>query len=291
MNKILWCLALILLAACEGQKKRVVPLLDSYTGTVEGDTALKQSDVSDNVVSDTLVVVEDYIPAAADASFLDFLYNFASDEDFQLSRIIFPLSFYNDTVVHRLSKEEWVFDPLFSNDEIYTVLFDKEEELELEKYDSYESVQLDWIYLKDRHIKRYYFEMKDSIWFLEAVNKENISRMKNEGEDFYDFYIRFANDSVFQAERLNTPLLFSTVDPEDEFSVLETTLEKGQWFAFRPPMPSVRLSNIRYGQSETVASNTKIIEFKGLGNGFNNTLYFRKISGIWKLVKFEDLGD
>ena len=84
---------------------------------------------------------------------------------------------------------------------------------------------------------------------------------------------------------------FASVDPEDEFSVLETTLEEGQWFAFRPPMPVAKISNIRYGQQETVKSNTKIVEFKGLGNGFSNTLYFRRIHGKWKLVKFEDLGD
>lgn len=285
-------LTFVLLVSCDGKKKHnVVPFVDSYTAEVKNDTSIFVSEVSEKADNDTLIVVEDFIPATADASFLDFLYNFASDEDFQLSRIIFPVSFYNDTVVHRLTEEEWQFDPLFSNEEIYTVLFDKEDELELEKEDSFKSVQLDWIYLKDRHIKRYYFEMNDNIWHLEAVNKEKVSRLDNGEEDFYDFYVRFATDSVFQSERINTPLLFSTVDPEDEFSVLETTLEVGQWFAFRPPMPSVRLSNIRYGQSETVTSNTKIIEFKGFGNGFNNTLYFRKMAGVWKLVKFEDLGD
>lgn len=291
MSKILSvCLALILFASCEEQKKRTV-FVDSYVSENKNDTIVSSSEIAEEPDEDTLVVVEDFIPAAADASFLDFIYNFASDEEFQLSRIIFPVSFYNDTVVNRIDKDEWRFDPLFSNDKVYTVIFDKEEELELEKEETFNSVQLDWIYLKDRIIKRYYFEMKNNLWYLEAVNKEKIYRKDEKTEDFYDFYIRFATDSVFQTERLNSPLLFSTVDPEDEFSVLKTTLEEGQWFAFRPPMPSVRLSNIRYGQSETVSSDTKVIEFKGFGNGFNNTLYFRKISDKWKLVKFEDLGD
>lgn len=292
MKKILLgCCVLVLLVSCGGQKKQSsVPSVGSFSVGAENDTTLL-SDNKDESDDDTLIVVEDFIPAAADATFLDFLYNFASDEDFQLSRIIFPLSFYNDTTVERLTEEGWHFDPLFSNDNVYTVIFDKEEDLELEKGESFISVQLDWIYLKDRHIKRYYFELKDDLWYLEAVNKENISRLDNGAEDFYDFYMNFATDSVFQSERLSNPLLFSTVDPEDEFSVLETTLEVGQWFAFRPPMPSVRMSNIRYGQSETLESNTKVVEIKGFGNGFNNTLYFRRISGKWKLVKFEDLGD
>lgn len=248
-------------------------------------------DTTGDIDMDTLVVVEEVIPTTADASFIDFLYYFTSDEKFQRSRIIFPVSFYNDTTVTRLTEDTWIFDPMFVQDQLYTVIFDNEEELELEKDTSFNSVQIDWVYLSDYHIKRYYFERKNKLWYLEAVNKEKISRSKSYGEDFFDFYMHFASDSVFQSERIREPLLFSTFDPEDEFSILETTLEKGQWFAFRPPMPVDKVSNIRYGQSETEASNTKIVEFKGWGNGFSNLLYFRRIKGLWKLVKFEDLGD
>ena len=244
-----------------------------------------------NQLSDTLIVVDEVVPTTADASFIDFLYYFTSDEEFQHSRIQFPVSFYNDTTVSRLSADEWVFDPMFDSTQLYTVIFDKEEDLELENGTSTTSVQIDWIYLSDYHIRRYYFELKNERWYLEAVNKEKMSRAKNGGEDFYEFYHRFASDSIFQSERLSEPLLFSTVDPEDEFSVLETTLEKGQWFAFRPPMPTEKFTNIRYGQKETEESNTKIVEFKGLGNGLSNTLYFRRTHGKWKLYKFEDLGD
>ena len=82
----------------------------------------------------------------------------------------------------------------------------------------------------------------------------------------------FANDSVFQLSRLHEPLKFVTADPEDEFQILETTLEAGQWFAFQPVLPRENLTNVNYGQNENVHSNTKVIEMKGFGNGFNNTL-------------------
>ena len=39
----------------------------------------------------------------------------------------------------------------------------------------------------------------------------------------FEFYERFANDSVFQLSRLHEPLKFVTADPEDEFQILETT--------------------------------------------------------------------
>lgn len=52
-----------------------------------------------------------------------------------------------------------------------------------------------------------------------------------------------------------------------------------------------RLTNIHYGQRESSDSNTKIIDFKGFGNGFCNTLYFERKNGQWRLDKFEDLSD
>lgn len=110
------------------------------------------------------------------------------------------------------------------------------------------SVQVDWIYLKDRRVKRYYFERVSDCWYLEAINKEKLASASEGREDFFDFYNRFANDSVFQRERLHDPLGFVTVDPEDEFQILETTLDEGQWFSFRPPLLKERLTNVHYGQ-------------------------------------------
>ena len=287
-NILLGYVLLLMVVSCVGQQKRSESLSDEQgIELVQADSVL----ASDEGLSDTLIVVDEVVPTTADPSFIDFLYYFTSDEEFQHSRIQFPVSFYDETAVTRLTSDEWVFDPMFDSDQLYTVIFDKEEDLELENGSSTTSVQIDWIYLSDYHIRRYYFELKDDRWYMEAVNKEKMTRTTLGREDFYDFYHRFASDSSFQSERLSEPLLFSTVDPEDEFSVLETTLERGQWFAFRPPMPTEKLTNIRYGQKETDESNTKIVEFKGLDNGLSNTLYFRRVHGKWKLYKFEDLGD
>lgn len=287
-NILLGYVLLLMVVSCGGQQKSSDSLSDRQGMEL---TETDSDTIPAEILSDTLIVVDEVVPVTADASFIDFLYYFTTDKDFQHSRIQFPVSFYNDTTVLRLTADEWTFDPMFDNDQLYTVIFDREEDFELENGASSTSVQIDRIYLNDFHIKRYYFELKNEHWYLEAVNKEKMSRTQDTGENFYDFYIKFASDSLFQSERLSKPLLFSTVDPEDEFSVLETTLEEGQWFAFRPPMPANVITNIRYGQQDTEKSNTKIVEFKGLGNGFSNTLYFRRINKKWKLFKFEDLGD
>lgn len=241
---------------------------------------------------DTLVVAEEVIPVTADESFVDFFYNFASDEKFQRNRVVYPLPFYREDEVIRFSKEEWTYDPLFSKEEVYTVMFDTEVEMELEKDTSSHSVQVDWICLDSLKVKRYYFERKQDRWFLEAINADKIKGYDGQQqENFIDFYMRFVEDSVFQSERVQDPLRFVTADPEDEFQVVETTLEKGQWFAFRPPMPQTELTNIRYGQTNVPDAPVKIIELKGFGNGFSNVLHFHCRKGLWQLVKFEDLSD
>lgn len=81
---------------------------------------------------------------------------------------------------------------------------------------------------------------------------------------------------------------FVTSDPDDDFSILETTLDLNQWFAFKPVLPVDRLSNINYGQRNDDDSPTKILALKGIGNGFSNILYFRRKAGEWELYKFED---
>ena len=89
----------------------------------------------------------------------------------------------------------------------------------------------------------------------------------------------FATDSLFQSQRVCEPLAFVTTDPDDDFSILETTLDLNQWFAFKPGLPADRLSNINYGQRNDDDSPTKILALKGIGNGFSNILYFRRKAG------------
>ena len=281
---ILLCCLMCTCFSCMEQKKR--------TSSDEQPTEIVDTmEMTSLVEEDTLIVVEEIIPVTADESFVDFFYNFSSDEKFQHSRIVFPLSVYQEDSVVRYQKEDWSFDTLLSNEEVYTVMFDTESDMELEKDTSSHSVQVDWISFDSLKVKRYYFERKQDTWYLEAINFDKFKSYEADQEHFIDFYTRFAEDSVFQAERVNDPILFITADPEDEFQIVETTLEKGQWFAFCPPIPKGGLTNIHYGQPNLPTSPVKIIELKGLGNGFSNVLHFHRRKGIWKLVKFEDLSD
>ena len=246
-------------------------------------------------MADTLeleeVEEEPIVPASADESFADFLYNFALDERLQLRRILFPLPYYTDSRKDSILKEDWKHDPLFSQQEFYTMLYDHLDDAELEKDTASTSVRIEWIDLKGRKLKRYYFERLYGWWKLEAIDDATMPKEENGQEDFYEFYERFANDSLFQAERVVDPLPFVAPDPDDDFNILETTIQKEQWFAFQPKLPGEFLTNVNYGQRLDGNSRPRVIELRGFGNGFSNTLYFRCRNGEWKLTRFEDLSN
>ena len=276
-------------------------LLGCLTSCVGGkkntDTQEEQMEWTDSIeaMADSLLIEEveeePVIPVAADESFADFLYNFALDERLQLRRILFPLPYYMDNQKDSILKEDWVHDPLFSQQEYYTMLYDDLDDAELEKDTASTSVRIEWIDLKQKKMKRYYFERLYGWWKLEAIDDATMPKEETGQEDFYEFYERFANDSLFQAERVVDPLPFVAPDPEDEFQILETTIQKEQWFTFQPKLPNEYLTNVNYGQRLNQNSRTRIIELRGFGNGFSNTLYFRCRNGEWRLTRFEDLSN
>ena len=204
----------------------------------------------------------------------------------QRQRVKFPLPYYNGDKKSNIEERNWKHDDLFTKQHYYTLLFDREEDMDLVGDTSLTSVQVEWVFVKTRMVKKYYFERIKGAWMLEAINLRPIKQ--NDNENFVEFFGHFAADSLFQSKRVCEPLAFVTTDPDDDFSILETTLDLNQWFAFKPGLPADRLSNINYGQRNDDDSPTKILALKGIGNGFSNILYFRRKAGEWELYKFED---
>lgn len=229
---------------------------------------------------------EELKPVNAGESFDDFIFNYSSDDALQKQRTLFPLPYYNGDTPSKIEEKSWKHDYLFTKQAYYTLLFDKEEDMDMVGDTTLRSVQVEWIYLKNSMVKKYYFQRNRGIWMLEAINLRHIE--EGEEEDFVSFYARFATDSLYQSRHICKPLQFVTIDPDDEFSILETTLDVNQWYAFRPALPVDRLSNINYGQKNEDLSNTKILKVNGIGNGYSNIFYFRKRKGEWELYKYED---
>ena len=274
-------MALALLASC-GNKKTGIDPFASLTNEV--DSALHRADTLHRPKAP-----EEPKPTEADESFDDFIYNFASDDELQRQRVKFPLSYYNGDEPSKIDKKYWKHDDLFTKQNYYTLLFDREEDMDLVGDTTLTSVQVEWIFIRTHKMKKYYFERIKGAWILEAIDLRPLE--KGDNEDFVEFFGRFATDSLFQSRRIKQPLAFVTTDPDDDFSVLETTLDLNQWFAFKPELPTDRLSNINYGQKSIDDSNVIIVALKGIGNGLSNILYFKRKerSGDWELYKFEDV--
>ena len=279
MKKLIAGVTLLgILSSCGNRKADIDPFASI---TKEVDSIRQIADSSHHDKSP-----EDPRPIQADESFDDFIYNFASDDVLQRQRVKFPLPYYNGDKKLNIEERNWKHDDLFTKQLYYTLLFDKEEDMDLVGDSSLTSVQVEWIFVKTRMVKKYYFERIKGAWILEAINLRPIERSDN--ENFVEFFGHFATDSLFQSQRVREPLAFVTSDPDDDFSILETTLDLNQWFAFKPALPVDRLSNINYGQRNDDDSPTKILALKGIGNGFSNILYFRRKAGEWELYKFED---
>ncbi len=279
MKKVFSGLLLLLFIAACGNKQKTSDPFAALTQMV--DSARQQPDSLQQPVED-----ESPKPIEADELFDDFIFNYASDDALQRQRTIFPLPYYKDDTPVKIEKKYWEHDYLFSQQSYYTLLFDREEDMDMVGDTALTSVQVEWVYLKTRMIKKYYFERIKGAWMLEAINLRKIE--KGENEAFVDFYARFVTDSVYQSKHIHTPLKFITIDPDDEFSILETTLDLNQWYAFRPVLPTDRLSNINYGQKNEDQSTTKILKVNGIGNGYSTVFYFRKKRGEWELYKYED---
>lgn len=217
--------------------------------------------------------------------FDDFLISFLSDSLIQASRIVFPLKYINNGEITQMEKTSWRYDNLFLTENCYTLLFDDEVEMESIGDTLPNSVQLDWFHLNEDIVKRYLFQCEDGKWFLNAIEE---GKWKNTRNGFIKFYVRFVHDKVYQRNHICLPLQYVTLDPDDEFSILETSLDIEQWFAFEPLLPINFLSNISYGQHNEDDSSTKILKVNGIGNGYSNVYYFRCKSGVWELYRYED---
>lgn len=280
------CILLPLLFSCgnrqttdDRRKISVIPISILDTLDVSGDT-----------LTADMLLVNPPSTQKGDGVFEDFIFNFSADEAMQKEHIRFPLP-YNDSSLSYIQKETWIYEPLLGIQNYYTLLFDSEQDMDLVGSEVAQGVaQLERIYLKDCKQKKYYFECEDKHWMLDSISVQSLPSLGGKGEDFYTFYARFVTDTVYQSQRINFPLLFITLDPDDEFNILETTLDLNQWKAFRPMLPTETLTNICYGQRNDTRSRKKILKVNGIGNGYTNIFYFRRQGGKWILYKYEDTG-
>lgn len=278
MKKIGFVLLLLVLASCAGNRKQNVVIPESSSG--QEDTLVLQPD--------SVVLEEEQDnsrPTEADGLFEDFVFNYASNKNIQRQRTVFPLPLYKDDRVEKIDEKHWKYDPIFVKLGYYTLFFDSENDMDLASDTTMKSVQIEWINLQNNREKKYYFEKLNGMWMLEAVN---LCEVKKDDMEFYEFYRNFVSDSIYQSHHVPASIQYVTLDPDDEFSILETTLNYTQWRAFNPTLPDKILININYGQKLAPDSRNRILKVCGVANGFSNVFYFNKRDNEWRMYKYED---
>lgn len=278
---IFWVLSLLFFAAivvptgCNDKKPQVV------------DTTLVDSVVVDTSAADSSeeIIASSPMPKAADELFDDFVFNFAANRKLQRKRIVFPLKVYrNGKLVKEIKERQWQMEHFFMRQEYYTLIFDNERQMNLVKDTAVSHVIIEKIFFDKEMVQQFLFNRVDGQWMMESINYKPM--FKNKNADFLRFYERFARDSVFQIESMAEEVEFTAPDPNDDFSSINGIMMPQQWPDFKPGLiPKGNIYNIIYGQKYT-ESNKKIFVIRGIANGLEIEMTFRRIGEHWKLVKF-----
>ena len=228
------------------------------------------------------IIAETPMPKAADELFDDFFFNFAANRKLQMSRIKFPLPVYtgNDSVF--VQKKSWKMDHFFMHQDFYTLIFDNMKQMAVVKDTTIGHVVVERINLHKRHVRQYVFDRILGQWMMTRIVNEPLAKSKN--ASFLTFYSKFVADTAFQVRSVNDPLDFTGPNPDDDFSNMSGILAPEQWPSFAPELPGKTIYNILYGQKYS-ESNQKIFVIRGIANGLETELTFRRKGGHWKLMK------
>ncbi|EFM02165.1 MAG: DUF4348 domain-containing protein [Hoylesella marshii] len=254
--------------------KKVAATDTVASDTLPADTA--ETDTLENLIADTPM------PKAADELFDDFIFNFAANRKLQINRITFPLPVERDGTVSHLKKSQWKMEHFFMRQGYYTLIFDNQRQMSLVKDTTIGKVIVEKVYFKTKTVKQYEFNRVNGLWMLQAIRYKGIDVNKN--ASFLKFYQQFATDTAFQHRSLNDYVTFTGPDPDDDFSRMTGSIAPEQWSSFAPELPHSFIYNILYGQTYS-KSNQKIFVLRGIANGLETELTFKKIKGRWKLVK------
>lgn len=241
----------------------------------------------DTAAVDTMdqLISEQQMPKAADELFDDFIFNFAANRKLQMNRIKFPLKVVDGDEVSYIKKGQWKMEHFFMDQGYYTLIFDNMKQMNLVKDTSINNVVVEKVYLAEEKVKKYMFERLGGRWMLTSVQTN--AMIQNTNASFLAFYQRFASDPDFQLESLNNPVMFTGPDPDDDFSTMTGEIAPETWSAFAPELPSGFIYNIMYGQKYT-EGNQKIFVMRGIANGMEMELTFKKIDGEWKLTALSE---
>lgn len=242
------------------------------------------ADSTDTMETDTmeLLITQTPMPRAADAMFDDFLFNFLANKRLQKERIVFPLRIFEGDKVEQMEERQWQMEHLFMRQGYYTLLFNDEQQMALMKDTAVSEAIVEKILLKKNQVKDYMFRRIRGAWMLCEVRVNPVDQ--NINASFLKFYQRFASDSAFQVKSLNETVQFVGPDPDDDFNMMEGVITADTWEAFAPKLPAKSIYNVIYGKPQK-EGNDKIFLLRGVANGLEVELRFKRAGDKWLLMK------
>ena len=260
--------------SCTGNKA-------NQTEEVPADSVADSTDTTD-VDSMELLITETPMPRAADAMFDDFLFNFLANKKLQKERVVFPLRVTENGTTTKIEKDDWKMEHLFMRQGYYTLLFNSDKQMQLMKDTAVSEAVVEKIMLGKNQVKNYFFQRIKGAWLLREIKVTPIQSDAN--ASFLAFYQRFVNDTAFQVKSISETVDFVGPDPDDDFNMMEGVITPDTWEAFAPTLPHKTLYNIIYGKPQE-EGNQKIYLLRGVANGLEMELRFKKEGGRWMLKK------
>jgi hypothetical protein len=264
----------LIMFSCTGNKA-------NQTEEVPADSVADSTDTTD-VDSMELLITETPMPRAADAMFDDFLFNFLANKKLQKERVVFPLRVTENGTITKIEKDDWKMEHLFMRQGYYTLLFNNDKQMQLMKDTAVSEAVVEKIMLGKKQVKNYFFQRIKGAWLLREIKVTPIQSDAN--ASFLAFYQRFVNDTAFQVKSISETVDFVGPDPDDDFNMMEGVITPDTWEAFAPTLPHKTLYNIIYGKPQE-EGNQKIYLLRGVANGLEMELRFKKEGGRWMLTK------
>jgi hypothetical protein len=270
------CALGLLMLSCTGNK--------GQRTDIQADSLAVAADSVDTVAVDTLeqLIIDTPMPKAADELFDDFLFNFAANKRLQRERVVFPLNVRKKNKDEQIAKERWKMEHFFMRQGYYTLMFNDDQQMRLMKDTSVNRAIVERIHLRKNEVTDYVFRRIRGAWMLLEIRKTTIE--DNVNASFLEFYRHFVTDSAFQVKSLNRTVDFVGPDPDDDFGMMEGVITADTWEAFAPKLPSKTIYNIVYGDPQE-EGDEKIFIMRGIANGLELELRFKKVGERWLLMK------
>lgn len=221
----------------------------------------------------------------------DFYHRFSTDNEFQLTRIKFPLTILKDNKTVIVEKKDWKHDDLFFSLGYTTQILDSRSNTIDYRTDFGDKAIFSWIYPLLQKQKDYYFIREKCQWYLSkiVINDQN----SEDPNSFIQFLQKFMNDSIFQVSRIKFPIKIDTWTGDEEEARDTTYLVKqSNWRFFSIYNGIDSLTNFSNNWNSSIKPTNQLTLFLGgVENGISVKYYFQRINNTWYLVRLEDDSD